>query len=81
MTAIRNEIVEIIRQASKPREPDLSDENKPLLDAGLDSLDYASVLMAVEEKYRLKIVEEDMENLGSLKDIIIFVEARVGQSS
>jgi acyl carrier protein len=81
MASIRSEIVEIIRQASKPREPDLSDDSKPLLDSGLDSLDYATVLMAVEEKYNLQIAEKDMESLGSLKDMVAFVEKQSGKSA
>ena len=32
MDTIRDQIIEIIRVASKPRKPDLSDENKSLFD-------------------------------------------------
>jgi acyl carrier protein len=76
---IRDQIVEIIRVASKPRKPDLTDENKSLFDVGLDSLDYASTIMELEEKYNLQIVEEDMDKLVSLKDMVTFVEARLGK--
>lgn len=81
MSSIREEIIEIVKKATKPREPNLSDENRPLLELGLDSLDYATTMMEVEEKYRLKVAEEDMEHLSSLRDIITFVEARVQKSS
>jgi acyl carrier protein len=80
MPSLRDEIVEIITRTTKPQVPDLSDDNRPLLQAGLDSLDYASVLMAIEDRYRLEILEDDMENLGSLNDIITFVEARVSRT-
>src|SRR5689334_23336747 len=80
METIRDQIIEIIRVASKPRKPDLSDETKSLFDVGLDSLDYASTIMELEEKYNLQIVEEDMDKLVSLKDMVTFVESRVGKS-
>ena len=76
MTSIRNEIVEIVKQASKPRVPDLSDDSVPLLRLGLDSLDYATAIMEIEEKYKVEIGEQDMERLRSLKDIVEFIEAR-----
>ncbi|MDA9430538.1 acyl carrier protein [Bradyrhizobium sp. CCBAU 51627] len=71
---IRNEIVEIIKQASKPRVPDLSDDSVPLLKLGLDSLDYATAIMEIEEKYKVQIGEQDMERLRSLKEIVDFVQ-------
>jgi acyl carrier protein len=75
MTSVREDIIEIIRSAAKPREPDTSDENKALLETGLDSLDYATVIMAVEEKYKLKITEQNIGTLNSLREIVDFVEA------
>ena len=81
MPSLRDEIVEIITRTSKPQVPDFSDDDKPLLQVGLDSLDYASVLMAIEDRYRLEIVEDDMEDLASLNDIVTFVETRVSRTS
>jgi acyl carrier protein len=75
MTSIRNEIIEIVKQASKPRVPDLSDDTVPLHRLGLDSLDYATAIMEIEEKYKVEIGERDMERLRSLKEIVEFVEA------
>jgi acyl carrier protein len=76
VTSIRNEIVEIIKQASKPRIPDLTDETIPLLRLGVDSLDYATAIMEIEEKYKVEIGEKEMERLRSLKDIVEFIETR-----
>ena len=35
MSSIRNDVIEIVKQASKPRVPDLSDDSIPLLRLGL----------------------------------------------
>jgi acyl carrier protein len=81
MASIREDIVEIIKRATKPRKPDLSDDKAALLDVGLDSLDYATAIMEVEEKYKLKVTEKDIEAMRSLKDIVDFVETRAGSST
>ena len=76
MSSIRNEIFEIINQAGRFQQIDLSDESRSLLDLGLDSLEYATVLIRLQEKFRLQIAERDMAQLGTLKDIVRFVESR-----
>lgn len=76
MSSIRNEIIDIVKQASKPRVPDLSDETIPLLRLGLDSLDFATAIMEIEEKYNVEIGEHHMERLRSIRDIVEFVEGR-----
>jgi acyl carrier protein len=47
-----------------------------LLRLGLDSLDYATAIMEIEEKYNVEIGEHDMERLRSVKDIVEFVAGR-----
>ena len=80
MSTVRDEIIEIIKLSSKPRVPDLHDDNKSLFELGMDSLDYATTIMGIEEKYDLEIVESDMEDLTSLKSIVSFVERRLTHS-
>jgi acyl carrier protein len=81
MASVREDIIEIIKRATKPREPDLSDERAALLEAGLDSLDYATAIMEIEERYKLKVTQTDIEAMGSLKEIVDFVEARTKSRS
>lgn len=80
MSSVREEIMEIIMVSSKPRIPDLSDEDRSLFEVGINSLDYASAIMGIEEKYNLEISEEDVEGLTSLNDIIRFVERQLRKS-
>jgi acyl carrier protein len=75
MASVKDEIIGIINEICRMQNTDLSDETKPLLQAGLDSLDYSSVLLAVEDRYDLRVVETDIEKLASLRDIVRFVEA------
>ena len=42
MSSIQDQVVSIITSICHPNKPDLSDTSKPLLECGLDSLDFAS---------------------------------------
>ncbi|NQU58609.1 MAG: hypothetical protein HQ513_15385 [Rhodospirillales bacterium] len=52
----------------------------PLIEAGLDSLDYVSVLMALEDKYDIEIPQSSESKLWSLNDLVGFIETAVRQS-
>jgi acyl carrier protein len=45
-------------------------------DAGLDSLDYAAILLALQERHSLKIPDEDLEKTSSIADILAYARAR-----
>jgi acyl carrier protein len=70
----KDEIVAVINDVCRPERPDLTDGNKPLLDSGLDSLDFATVMMALEDKYGITISEDDIERLRTLNAIIGHIE-------
>jgi acyl carrier protein len=76
MNNLKEEIVNLIIEISHPNVPDLSDENRPFVDSNMDSLDWASALMAVEEKYNLEISDEGLLKLTTLRTLVEFVENR-----
>jgi acyl carrier protein len=76
MTDIRTRVIATIYEVTKPERPDLSDHAKPLLAGALDSLDYASVLMALEDEYDVPLAEEETEQLGSIDQIVSFLEQK-----
>jgi acyl carrier protein len=45
-----------------------------LVGGDLDSLDFASLLMAVEDEFGITIDEESVEKVGTLDGLIAFVE-------
>ena len=55
MATLKEQIVALIGTVCNTSQLDLSDLDKPLLESGLDSLDYVSVLMAIEDKYEDEI--------------------------
>jgi acyl carrier protein len=74
VTDIRAKIIATIYGITKPEKPDLSDHAKPLLAGALDSLDFASVLMALEDEYGFTLADEDTEQLGSIDLLVAFIE-------
>jgi len=74
MTDYRATIIATILDITKPEKPDLSDHAKPLLAGALDSLDFASVLMALEDEFGVALAEEDTEQLGSVDQLVAFIE-------
>ena len=77
MPSLRSEVVSVIEEICRPESPDLSDDARPLLESGLDSLDFASMLMALEDKFDVTIEEDDMEMLGSVGQLVSYLEGRV----
>ena len=49
--------------------------SEPLSEQGLDSLDITSILFAIEEKFGIKISEEDIEQgkLSSINGIVSYI--------
>ena len=74
MSTTRDEVVAVITEICRPEQPDLGDDSKPLLECGMDSLDFASLLMALEDRYKVAIAEDDLDRLRSLRQIVAYVE-------
>ena len=76
MAKVREYLVQMITGVCRGHPVDLSDHSRPLLDSGLDSLDYATVLMDVEEHFKISVSDEDLEQVGSIDAMVTFIETR-----
>ncbi len=47
-------------------------------DLGADSLDAVELVMAIEEEFGIEVPDEEAEKLGSVGDIIDYVEKTTG---
>ena len=79
MQSMKEEVKSVIKQVCDNAKIDLSDENSPLLDIGLDSLDYSSVILALEDKFGFEVQGDDMEFMRSINDIVIFLNKKTEQ--
>ena len=60
---IEKDIISIISDNTSPRDVVVDDFDKKLDDYGIDSLDLASILLSIEEKFDFKIPNDDIESL------------------
>jgi len=72
MSSLKDQIVAVINEVCAPNQPELGDGSKSLLECGMDSLDLASLIMALEEKYNIEVDSRDVENLVTLDAIVAF---------
>ena len=72
---IEETIVRIITNTAPPRLPKIDDHNKSLFDYGLDSLDFSSILLEIEEQYGIKITDDEMESLNTINALTEYVSA------
>ena len=73
MTDLRETIVEMITDICRPDPVDLSDHSRPLFECGLDSLDFASVLMAIEDRFGMTLSEQDLEQVSTVDKIVHYL--------
>jgi acyl carrier protein len=74
MDSVRDKIIAMVLDACRPFRPDLSNTGRSLLTSGLDSLDFATLLMAVEDQFKVSVADKDLEKLASIDEIVKFVE-------
>ena len=70
-----NDIIDMIKKNEVKIDLPTLDHNERLMDQGFDSLDMASIFFALEERYKIKISEEyiDQGKLVSINAIVEYV--------
>jgi len=49
-------------------------------DLGVDSLDHAELVMEMEQKFDIKIPDEDAEKLITIQDVIDYVSSKISNA-
>lgn len=76
MTVTTEEIRNIVEEADTMAEMDTLVNNTPLTEQDVDSLDMANILLLLEEKYEVKIPDEDMSQVQSIDDIVTYISTK-----
>jgi acyl carrier protein len=71
------DVVEALRDTAPALAEKLADNEVSLFEAGLDSLDHSALLLALEEKYKIKIPDADIDDLTSVNQIAIYLAGRI----
>jgi acyl carrier protein len=70
-------ILELLVKVELCDDTEKIDFDASLLNQGLDSIDFLRLYLAVEEEYGIKIPDEDMPSLGSVKQIVTYVNSNI----
>jgi acyl carrier protein len=73
MTDVRQNLLNIIKKVAKPAHPVGQDPDKSLLAGDLDSLDFASVLMALEDEFDIALQDTDVEELNTINKLVAYI--------
>ena len=74
MSNIQNEIINIVREVYDGDLPAKISGDQTFFDLGLDSLDFASALMAIEDKFDLSFGEDDLDQTLTIKVVCQTIE-------
>jgi acyl carrier protein len=74
----RSDIISAIDEANVVANPEGLRDSIPLEDQGIDSLGLFNIILLLEERYELKVSDEDIEKLHSIEDIILYLKGRAG---
>jgi acyl carrier protein len=79
--SIEERIIEIISQKLNLSKDQVKPEASFVDDLGADSLDLVELVMAMEEAFGMEVPDEDAEKLRTVKDVIEYVKAKVGDKA
>ncbi|MGB6019269.1 MAG: phosphopantetheine-binding protein, partial [Sulfurimonadaceae bacterium] len=76
MTVTVEEIRSIIEEADTMADMDTLVNDMPLTEQDVDSLDMANILLLLEEKFEIKIPDEDMNQVQSIDAIVSYLSEK-----
>lgn len=76
MNVTHEDVMEIIKNTGAATDVSQIEGDTSLNEVGIDSLDMANLLLSIEEKYKIKIADEDMEQLDSVNAIVRYMSNR-----
>jgi len=73
MTATQQNIIEIIQEAEVLADVDTIQDDIALGEQGIDSLDIVNIYLLLEEKFEMKIPDEDLDKVKTINQIIKYI--------
>jgi len=77
--SVEEKVIEIISQKLNLSKDQIKPEASFVDDLGADSLDLVELVMAMEEAFGMEVPDEEAEKLRTVKDVIDYVKAKVGE--
>lgn len=77
MSELEGRIKQVVKKVLDVSEALIIPEAKIAEDLGADSLDRIELVMAFEDEFQLEIPDVDAEKLGTIKDVIDYLQERI----
>ena len=74
MSATRKSVVEIIEDVCSGVRVGEGDDDKPLKDLGVDSLDIAGIFLAIQEKLGVRVPDAEIDALDTVQRIAQYID-------
>lgn len=79
MENIQQSITEILVDKLGLAETEVTPDANFVKDLGIDSLDYAELVMEFEQKFDIKIPDEDAEYMQTINEAITYIKGKLGK--
>lgn len=76
MLNIETTLKEIISEKTGARPEDIKTTTHFVEDLGADSLEIVRIIMAIEDRFKIEIPDEDMEKIATFQDAINYIKEK-----
>lgn len=76
MKDIQEKVTEILVDKLGIKETEVTPDANLIKDLGIDSLDYAEIVMEFEQVFNIKIPDTDSEKLKTISDAVKYISAK-----
>lgn len=76
MSTTRGSLIEIIEEVCSGVRVGEGDDDKPLKELGVDSLDIAGIFLAIQEKLGVRVPDDEIDALDTVSRIAHYVDGK-----
>lgn len=80
MSVSVEEVITEIASKILRKDVDLTTVNN-FKELGADSLDIIQIIVKVEDRFDIELLEEDLQNIKGIKDFVAYVERRIAEKN
>jgi acyl carrier protein len=81
MSQVLDQVKEILVDSLGIAETEITPDANMVKDLGIDSLDYAELVMEFETTFDIRIPDSDAEKLTTIKDAVSYIENKIKEKS
>ena len=77
MSEVQSKVRDILVEKLGIPETEITPDANFIKDLGIDSLDYAELVMEFEQTFNIKIPDSDAENLTTIRDAVSYIDKKL----